>query len=152
MTEQKVATALAKLSTTLAKTSSTVDSEHETLTQRALLRHDESTASVVNDTGKNNAHSYESGEPTTTTKPAAAAAQEKLNHHSISESQDTAHLGQEFPLSSISLQMKKRGAHQLVRRDRSNVANQHLDNDNDASDDKVKSRGAALGDSALRKL
>jgi hypothetical protein len=138
-----------KVATTLAKPSTTVDSEHET---------HESTASV-NDTGKNNAHSYESttgkGEDhttltTTTTTTPAAATQERLG--SITESQDTAHVSQdESPLSSISLQMKKRGAHQLVRRNRSNVANQHVD---DASD-KVKSTGAALsnaGDSALRKL
>jgi hypothetical protein len=141
-----------KVATTLAKPSTTVDSEHET---------HESTASV-DDTVKNNAHSYESttgkGEDhtlTTTTRPAVAAGKENKLNHSITESQDTAHLSQESPLSSISLQMKKRGAHQQVRRDRSNVANQqHVDKDDDASD-KVKSRRAALsnaGDSALRKL
>jgi hypothetical protein len=129
-----------------------MNSEHET---------HESTASV-NDTVKNNAHSYESttgkGEDhtfTTTTRPAVAAAKENKLIHSITESQDTARLSQESPLSSISLHMKKRGAHQQVRRDRSNVANQqHVDKDDDASD-KVKSRGAALsnaGDSALLKL
>jgi hypothetical protein len=50
--------------------------------------------------------------------------------------------------------MKKRGAHQLVRQDRPNVANQHHDGDDDASD-KVKLRGPTLAnarDSALRKL